>query len=203
MLDIDYLNDILISIYTNKLVGFSILIFILILIKRYFDGVKCNSKIGLTGKVAIVTGANTGIGFETALDFAQRDARVIIACRNLDKANAAAEKIKKLSKNNKVQVEKLDLSDLSSVRKLAEKMNSTLNKLDLLINNAGIMATPYTKTIDGFEMQFGTNHLGPFLLTNLLLPLLKKAEGSRIINVSSIAHECTIQIFPYNLCFLI
>jgi NAD(P)-dependent dehydrogenase (short-subunit alcohol dehydrogenase family) len=175
----------------------------LILIKRYFDGVKCNSKIGLTGKVAIVTGANTGIGYETALDFAQRDARVIIACRNLDKANAAAEKIKKLSNNNKVQVEKLDLSDLSSVRKLAEKMNSTLNKLDLLINNAGIMATPYTKTIDGFEMQFGTNHLGPFLLTNLLLPLLKKAEGSRIINVSSIAHECTIQIFPYNLCFLI
>ena len=82
-------------------------------------------------------------------------------------------------------------------------MNSTLNKLDLLINNAGIMATPYTKTKDGFEMQFGTNHLGPFLLTNLLLPLLKKAEGSRIINVSSIAHECIIQIFPYNLCFLI
>ena len=160
MLGFDLIKDIF-EIYTEKLVSLLVIIFIIILLKwYYFDGVRCNSKIGLSGKTCIVTGANTGIGFETALDFAQRDARVIIACRSIDKANKAAEKIKKLSKNSKIQVEKLDLSDLNSVRKFAQKMNSTLSKLDLLINNAGVMATPYIKTIDGFEMQFGTNHLG-------------------------------------------
>ncbi len=177
-------------LYIGKLLGLSTLIFALFSVKRFFHNVKCDSKISLTGKVAIITGANTGIGYETALDFAQRDARVIIACRNLKKAGIASEKIKKLSKNNNVQVEKLDLSDLSSVRNFAAKMNHTLKTLDLLINNAGVMATPYSKTVDGFEMQFATNHLGPFSLTNMLLPLLTKTQGSRIVNVSSLAHEC-------------
>lgn len=167
-----------------------ILVFTFTLIKWYCTGTKCNSKISLTGKVAIVTGANTGIGFATALDFARRDARVILACRDLKKAEKAAEKLVSFSNNKKIQVEQLNLADLRSVRDFSDKMKSSLNRLDLLINNAGIMAPPYGKTKDGFELQFGTNHLGPFLLTNLLLDLLKKTEGSRIVNVSSLTHKC-------------
>lgn len=138
-------------------------------IKKYSSGAQCTSKSKLTGKIAIVTGSNTGIGFETALDFARRDARVILACRDVGKAKQAVEKIINLTDNYKVSCEYLDLASLESIREFCRLMNSTLNRLDLLINNAGIMASPYSKTKDGFEMQFGTNHLGLLSCTKLLV----------------------------------
>jgi len=153
-----------------------------------FAGGKCKSKNRLDGKIAIITGANTGIGYETALDFAKRGATVILACRDLKRAQNAADKIIEQTNNNKIEVEHLDLADLDSVREFSKRMNSKLNRLDLLINNAGIMMCPNWRTKQGFEMQFGTNHLGHFLLTNLLLDLLKKTNKSRVVNVSSLAH---------------
>lgn len=156
--------------------------------RLFIAGGVCRSKNRLDGKIAIITGGNTGIGYETALDFAKRGARVILACRNFERASKAANQIMKLSQNNNIEIEKLDLADLKSVRKFCESMKCKLSRLDLLINNAGIMMCPYWKTNDGFEMQFGTNHLGHFLLTNLLLDLMKKTVDSRIINVSSLAH---------------
>lgn len=148
----------------------------------------CKSKNRLDGKVAIITGANTGIGYETALDFAVRGATVILACRDLKRAHTAAARIIEQTKNNRIEVEHLDLADLDTVRDFANRMNKKLQRLDLLINNAGIMMCPLWRTKQGFEMQFGTNHLGHFLLTNLLLDLIKKTNKSRILNVSSLAH---------------
>lgn len=157
--------------------------------KLFIAGGVCHSKNRLDGKIAIITGGNTGIGYETGLDFAKRGARVILACRDIKKAERATNEIIQISGNNKIECEKLDLADLESVREFAKKMNSTLNRLDLLVNNAGIMMCPYWKTKDGFEMQLGTNHLGHFLLTNLVLDLMKKTTGNcRIVNVSSLAH---------------
>lgn len=158
------------------------------LLRNYFAGGVCHSKAKLHGKTVIVTGANTGIGRETALDLAQRGARVILACRDLDKANAAANEIRKTTGNDKVFVKELDLASLKSVRKFAEEFHQTEDRLDILINNAGIMRCPYWKTEDAFEMQLGVNHLGHFLLTNLMLDMLERSQPSRIINVSSLAH---------------
>ncbi|CAF0823755.1 unnamed protein product [Brachionus calyciflorus] len=163
--------------------------FIFLTKKFYFNGGKCYLKARLDGKTVIITGANTGIGKETALDLARRGARVILACRDLQKALEAAEEIRKKTGNGNVFVELLDLASLNSVRQFAEKINSQEENVDILINNAGIMMCPKWKTKDGFEMQFGVNHLGHFLLTNLLLDKLKKSTPSRIINVSSLAHE--------------
>lgn len=131
--------------------------------RYFFSGGTCKSKKRLDGKVTIITGGNTGIGYETGLDFAKRGARVILACRDMNKANKAASEIIRLSNNNKIECEKLDLADLESVRAFAEVMKSKLTRLDILVNNAGIMMCPDWKTKDGFEMQFGTNHLGYFL----------------------------------------
>lgn len=156
--------------------------------KLYFRGGICRSKARLDDKIAIITGANTGIGYETALDFARRGAHVIMACRDLKKAEQAILEIKRQTNIQKIEVEHLDLADLDSVRSFAAIMNKKLKKLDLLVNNAGIMMCPNWRTKQGFEMQFGTNHLGHFLLTNLLLDLLKNAKSSRIINISSRAH---------------
>jgi NAD(P)-dependent dehydrogenase (short-subunit alcohol dehydrogenase family) len=149
----------------------------------------CKSKKRLDGKVAIVTGSNSGIGYETALDFAYRGARVIMACRDSKKAEQAAKEIIKLTKNKNVDVEFLDLSDLDTVRSFANKMNETLDRLDILVNNAGIMMTPKWETKQGYEIQFGTNHLGHFLLTNLLIDIMVKTGSARVINVSSLAHN--------------
>merc|ERR1712115_481755 len=119
----------------------------------------------------------------------KRGAKAVMLCRNIEKAEEAAEEIRKATKGE-VIVHKLDLADLASVRECAEQLGNSLEKIDILINNAGIMACPKMKTKDGFEMQFGTNHLGHFLLTNLLMPQLKKAApGARIVNVSSMAHK--------------
>ncbi|KAK5867424.1 hypothetical protein PBY51_011917 [Eleginops maclovinus] len=157
--------------------------------KKWFAGGVCRSKASLDGKTVLITGGNTGIGKETAVDLARRGARVILACRDMDRANKAAEEVRNRSGNDQVVVRKLDLASLQSVRQLAEDILASEERLDVLINNAGIMSCPNWKTEDGFEMQFGVNHLGHFLLTNCLLDLLKKSAPSRIVNVSSLAHE--------------
>ncbi|CAB1448113.1 unnamed protein product [Pleuronectes platessa] len=157
--------------------------------RRWMAGRVCRSKVRLDGKTVLITGANTGIGKETALDMAQRGARVILACRDMTRARIAADEIRQKSGNGNVVVKKLDLSSLQSVRDLAKDIGESEDHLDILINNAGIMMCPKWKTEDGFEMQFGVNHLGHFLLTNSLLDLLKKSTPSRIVIVSSMAHE--------------
>ncbi|KAM3625973.1 uncharacterized protein V6R79_020689 [Siganus canaliculatus] len=158
-------------------------------LRRWLAGGVCRSKARLDGKTVLITGANTGIGKETALDMANRGARVILACRDMTKAHMAADEIRRKSGNGNVVVKKLDLGSLQSVRDLAKEVNQKEARLDILINNAGIMMCPKWATEDGFEMQFGTNHLGHFLLTNSLLDLLKKSAPSRVVIVSSLAHE--------------
>lgn len=143
----------------------------------------------LSGKTAIITGANSGIGLETAMVFAARGARVILAVRNTEKGQAARDAILNVNRQADVEVMPLDLSDLESVRFFAESFRSRHNSLDLLINNAGVMTPPYSKTKDGFELQFGSNHLGHFALTGHLLPLLASTKDARIITVSSLAHR--------------
>ncbi|XP_048030705.1 retinol dehydrogenase 12 [Megalobrama amblycephala] len=147
-----------------------------------------SSSVRLDDKTVIITGANTGIGKETARDLSRRGARVIMACRDLEKAEAAREELMQDSGNQNIVVKKLDLSDTKSIRAFAELINKEEKQVNILINNAGIMMCPYSKTADGFEMQFGVNHLGHFLLTYLLLDLLKKSTPSRIVNVASVAH---------------
>ncbi|MDX1495960.1 MAG: oxidoreductase [Salinisphaeraceae bacterium] len=141
------------------------------------------------GRLVIITGANSGIGFETAVALAGSGAHVIMACRNTQKAETAADAIRKRHGQAKLSVMKLDISDLDSVRDFAEQVRNQHKQLHLLINNAGVMGGPeISRTRHGFESQFGTNHLGHFALTGLLLPLLTNTPGSRIVVVSSIAH---------------
>lgn len=142
----------------------------------------------LDGKTVVITGANTGIGKETAIDLAKRGARIIIACRDMEKGQAALKEVIETSANENVTCMKLDLSDSKSIREFAESINKGEDKLTILINNAGVMVCPYGKTADGFELQIGVNHMGHFLLTYLLLDLIKKSAPARIINVSSMAH---------------
>ena len=142
-----------------------------------------------SGRIAIVTGANSGIGFETARVLAQKNAEVILACRSVEKAEKAVEQIKSQFPEAKCRVMALDLSSLESVRTFADAFLEKYDALDLLINNAGVMVPPYTKTADGFELQFGTNHIGHFALTGLLLEKVLETEGSRIVIVSSAAHK--------------
>lgn len=143
----------------------------------------------LTGKVAVITGSNAGLGFHIATDLAGAGARVIMACRNEVKANDAANKIRMASPRGTVETMTLDLADLSSVRAFSEALLSTIDRLDILGNNAGLMAVDESKTADGFETQFGVNHLGHFALTGLVLPLLSATPGSRVVNHSSMGHR--------------
>lgn len=141
------------------------------------------------GRVAIVTGSSSGIGLEAARLLAHKNCKVIIAVRNARKGQAAEDLIKSRNPEANVSVRIIDLASLDSVKKFAQNFKKEFKRLDLLINNAGVMIPPYSKTADGFELQFGTNHLGHFALTGLLLDLLKATPGSRIINVSSAAHK--------------
>ncbi len=143
----------------------------------------------LGGKTAVVTGANSGIGLVAARMLANKGARVFLACRDQTKAAAALDTIWAESPKAEVELLPLDLSSLKSIEHCAETVCDEVSKLDLLINNAGVMAIPYRKTEDGFEMQFGTNHLGHFALTMQLLTPLVKAPGARIVTVSSMAHR--------------
>jgi NAD(P)-dependent dehydrogenase (short-subunit alcohol dehydrogenase family) len=143
-------------------------------------------------RIAIVTGANSGIGFETAKALAEKDATVILACRNLEKAAQAATQIRQAVGYAKLEIKLevigLDLADLNSVREFAKSFHAKYSSLDLLINNAGIMIPPFSKTKDGFELQFGSNHLGHFALTGLLMPAIRATPKARVVNVSSSGH---------------
>ena len=142
------------------------------------------------GRLAIVTGANSGIGFHTARYLARAGATVILACRNAEKGEAARAKIFAENSAAKVEVRSLDVADLDSVRRFAAEFLNEGKPLDLLVNNAGVMAIPERRsTPQGFEMQFGSNHLGHFALTGLLLPALLQQAGSRVVSVASIAHK--------------
>lgn len=143
----------------------------------------------LSGRLALVTGANSGLGLETARALAAKGARVLLACRGAEKAQRAIGQIRSTVPRAKLEFIALDLSDLASVRRCVAEFNAKHRKLDLLCNNAGVMALPYTRTVDGFEMLFGTNHLGHFALTGLLLDALLRAPAARIVTVSSIAHK--------------
>lgn len=142
-----------------------------------------------TGRVAIVTGANTGIGYETARGLALKGAHVILACRNPEKGQAAAARIRAEKPAGPVVVETLDLSDLDSVKRFAQGFLGAYERLDLLINNAGVMIPPFSRTKQGFELQFGTNHLGHFALTGHLLPHLRRTGGSRVVVVYSAVYR--------------
>lgn len=142
----------------------------------------------LEGKTAVVTGANSGLGFYTSRALALKGARVIMACRNLEKGGQARERILENEVTGEPLVWELDLASLKSVKRFADKIEESGFSLDLLINNAGLMAIPYRRTEDGFEMQFGVNHLGHFALTALLWPRLSAAGSSRVVQLSSLAH---------------
>ncbi|XP_022426000.1 retinol dehydrogenase 11 isoform X2 [Neophocaena asiaeorientalis asiaeorientalis] len=158
-------------------------------IRKMLSSGVCTSTIQLPGKVAVVTGANTGIGKETAKELAQRGARVYLACRDVQKGELVAREIQIMTGNQQVLVRKLDLADTKSIRAFAKGFLAEEKHLHILINNAGVMMCPYSKTADGFEMHMGVNHLGHFLLTHLLLEKLKESTPSRVVNVSSLAHH--------------
>ncbi|OBJ34752.1 SDR family NAD(P)-dependent oxidoreductase [Mycobacterium colombiense] len=147
-----------------------------------------------TGRVAVITGANTGLGYETALALADHGAHVVLAVRNLDKGKDAADRITAQRPHADVALAELDLTSLASVRTAAEQLRSAHDRIDLLINNAGVMYTPKSNTKDGFELQFGTNHLGHFAFTGLLLDRLLPVAGSRIVTVSSVGHRILADI---------
>ncbi|MFE2299209.1 oxidoreductase [Streptomyces sp. NPDC059445] len=141
---------------------------------------------GQRGRVAVVTGANSGLGLVTARELARHGARVVLACRSEARGRAAAELIAAEVPGAEVESGRLDLGDLASVREFADSF--PYDRLDLLVNNAGVMALPYATTVDGFETQFGVNHLGHFALTGLLFPAIAATPGARIVTVSSLMH---------------
>jgi NAD(P)-dependent dehydrogenase (short-subunit alcohol dehydrogenase family) len=147
-----------------------------------------------SGRVAIVTGSNTGLGYDNARVLAARGATVVMAVRDTAKGDAAADRIRELTPGAVVVVQKLDLGSLASVRTAGAELAAAYPRIDLLINNAGVMYPPKQTTVDGFELQFGTNHLGHFALTGLLLNNLLSVDGSRVVVVSSIAHNLRAKI---------
>ncbi|MDT5091113.1 MAG: hypothetical protein QOH60_476 [Mycobacterium sp.] len=142
-----------------------------------------------TGRTAVITGANTGLGYETAAALAAKGAHVVLAVRNLDKGKDAADRIAAATPAASVAVQELDLTSLSSIRAAADELKAGHDAIDLLINNAGVMFTPKETTKDGFELQFGTNHLGHFAFTGLLLDRVLAVPGSRVVTVSSVGHR--------------
>ena len=147
-----------------------------------------------SGRVAVVTGANTGLGYWTAEMLADKGAHVVLAVRNLDKGKDAVDRITAKSPKADVALQQLDLTSLDEIRKTAEELKAAHQRIDLLINNAGVMYTDKATTKDGFELQFGTNHLGHFAFTGLLLDRLLPVQGSRVVTVSSIGHRIIAKI---------
>ncbi|MGH3694946.1 MAG: oxidoreductase [Pseudonocardiaceae bacterium] len=143
----------------------------------------------LTGRTAVVTGANAGLGWEITAALAARGAQVVLACRNIAKGDAAAERVRRRSPAARLEVRALDLADLDSVAAFAEGLLAAHHQVDILVNNAGLMAIDEARTAQGVEMQFGVNHLGHFALTARLLPLLLATPGSRIASMSSMGHR--------------
>lgn len=155
--------------------------------RGFWDPLRCTVR--LNGKTAIVTGANTGIGKFIALDFARRGARVILACRSEARGTAAVKEIRAKTKNADVHLRLVDLSSLESVREFAKKIIEEEKALHILVNNAGVSGLPRQITKDGLDVCFATNHLGPFLLTNLLLDLIKRSAPARIVTLASVNHK--------------
>ena len=149
----------------------------------------CRSQARLDGKTVIITGANTGIGLETSVELAKRNARVILACRSVERGKRATVEVRKRSGNDNVVFRQLDLASLNSVRKFADKFLEEEPRVDILINNAGIISGSFKESVDGFESTFAVNHLGHFLLTNLLLDRLKEASAARVVNVGARAYK--------------
>jgi NAD(P)-dependent dehydrogenase (short-subunit alcohol dehydrogenase family) len=147
-----------------------------------------------SGRIAIVTGANTGIGYSAAAVLADKGAHTVLAVRNLEKGEDAKARILSKSPDATVEVQQLDLTSLDSVRTAADELRTKFGRIDLLINNAGVMYTEKQQTKDGFELQFGTNHLGHFALTGLLLDNLLGVDGSRVVTVSSVGHRIRAKI---------
>ncbi|CAL4110378.1 unnamed protein product [Meganyctiphanes norvegica] len=160
---------------------------LVVIMRRVIVGGLCLSTKRLDGQTVLITGANTGIGRETALDLSARGAKIIMGCRDTKKAEKVAQEIKNQTGGD-VDVFSLDLSSLNSVREFAKEVKSRHSRIHMLINNAGIMATPKSTTEDGHDITMCTNHLGPFLLTCLLLPLLHHSEPGRIISIASMEH---------------
>ncbi|PPB50641.1 short-chain dehydrogenase [Arthrobacter pityocampae] len=140
----------------------------------------------LTGRRAVITGANSGLGLETAVGLARKGAEVILACRSEDRGRDAEQRVRSLTGSDRVELRLLDLASQQSIREFAAGLSGPVH---LLVNNAGVMATPRSTTADGFELQFGTNHLGHFALTGLLLENLREAGSSRVVTLSSLAHK--------------
>ena len=154
---------------------------------QWAQGGVCVSSARLDGKIVVITGGNTGIGRETARDLVRRGAEVHVLCRDVERGEGMRRDIKRET-GREVFVHKIDLASLKTVRECTAVLRKKLQKIDILINNAGVMATPEWRTEEGLELQFGTNHVGHFLLTNELLPLLRKAGKARVVVVSSSAH---------------
>jgi NAD(P)-dependent dehydrogenase (short-subunit alcohol dehydrogenase family) len=151
--------------------------------------------IDLTGKAALVTGGSSGLGQETARSLAAKGARVILTARDVPKGEAVAAGIRQSTGNPQVEVEALELGSLANIRVFARRFLSKHQQLHILVNNAGVMACPFAKTTDGFEMQFGSNHLGHFLMTCLLAPALRTGAPSRVVSVSSRGHHLSPVVF--------
>ncbi|KAL0488402.1 retinol dehydrogenase [Acrasis kona] len=177
------------SLLTNPLTIVVVVVGIILFLRKWKQGGKVSSELlsrNLSGKTVIVTGSNTGIGFETAQQLAKQKATVIVACRDERKGRDAVSRIKQSTGSNQVSFSKLDLGDLSSVKAFAKSVEK--EDINYLINNAGIMMCPHNTTKDGLEIQLGTNHIGHMYLTQLLIDNLKKNKA-RIVNVSSLGHQ--------------
>lgn len=151
-----------------------------------------------TGRVAIITGANSGLGYENSRALADKGAHVVMGVRNRERGEAARQSILDITPGATVEIRELDLADLDSIASFARSAGEEFDKVDILINNAGVMAIPESKTADGFEMQFGTNHLGHYALTAQLLPLLVNTHGSRVVTVTSTARHFGRPVDPDN-----
>ncbi|CAF4449497.1 unnamed protein product [Rotaria socialis] len=165
-----------------------VLIFLYASKKFYWSGTHCPSQDRMDDKIVVITGSNTGIGKHTAIELAKRGARIILACRSRQRAEEARQEIISKSNNNQIDIEIIDTSSLQSVRECAARLRKSLPRIDVLINNAGMLTQSKEKSVDGYEIHLATNHLGHFLFTNLLLDLLEKAPSARVINVSALAH---------------
>ncbi len=152
----------------------------------------------LAGRTAVVTGANGGLGLQTAKVFASKGAHVVLAVRNQDKAAKAVEEIKAETPDASLELVELDLGSQASVRKAAEQILAAHDRIDILVNNAGLMALPERKTADGYEMQFGVNHLGHWTFTALLMPAILAADAARVVTVTSTAHHFGRPVDPDN-----
>jgi NAD(P)-dependent dehydrogenase (short-subunit alcohol dehydrogenase family) len=141
------------------------------------------------GRVIIITGANSGLGAEASKILAKKNATLVLTARSIQKGQKILEDIRQNNKNVQVELLELDLANLASIKVFAKEFQQKYSHLDVLINNAGVMACPFARTQDGFEIQLGTNHLGPFALTGLLMPILKQTKASRVVSTSSIVHN--------------